>query len=222
MSQYPSPYQSPSYPSGYPYPQYPETNAPARQAGLLMICLGGLVFLMGGCFTVFGATLPSLKQQMPPDQLQMFQDLETKAHLTQGILIAVGIFLIVVSVLHVVVGVFVRGGRLPSLITAVVITSLMLLWLMLNVVSSLFQGAGAIVGMCFGLLLVGLFGWLLVLLIQAIRSGNQSRESQVQYQQQYLMYQQAMQQYGQPSHGYGYSYPAPPPPPDANDKPPTQ
>ena len=211
MSQYPSPYQPPQYQQpGYGYaPPQQDPRTPARQAGLLMMILGAIVVLCGGCMILIGAALPSLMSKMPPEQTQMIQDLENSTHLSAGTMfIGIGIAMLVFSVLTIVVGALVRGGGLGWIITGIVITVLTLLWLLLNTIGSLLQGGlGAA---CFALLMIGAFGWLLILLIQAARASGKARNMQAQYQQQYFAYMQAMHQYNQT--GYGYGYPTAPPP----------
>src|SRR5262249_54838695 len=114
---------------------------------------------------------------------------------------------------YILIGIFVRRGGLGWVISGIVLSVLTILYLMLNVGASLVQGAGGIAGACFSLLPLGLFGLLLVFLIQATRSAGRMRLLQMQYQAQYMQYQQMMQQYGQT--GYGYGYPPPPAPPQS-------
>jgi hypothetical protein len=224
MTQHPSPYQPPMQTSGYAPTSYSATNGPARQAGILMIILGALLLLMGGCVAGVGASLSKFIDKMPPEQVRMLQEFENSTHISAGkIFVGLGIFLIIVSILYMLLGIFVRGGGLGWTITSIVLTVLTILYLILNVIGSLFQGPGGFAGLCFGFLLLGLFGWLFVLLIQAARWGGKVRMGQSQYQQQMMLYQQAMQQYQQPGYGYGYGYPPPPappaPPPAPQDQP---
>jgi hypothetical protein len=212
MTQQPSPYSQP--PIGYqPYaPTTGDPMAPARYASILMIVLGILMLLLGGCMGIVGAMLPTILDKMPPEQVRVMQDLEANTHLSAtALFVGLAIFLGVIALMYIVVGVFVRRGGLGSVITGIVLTVLTVLYLLLNAIGSLAQGPGGTLGVCFSLLLLGLFGWLLVLLIQATRSASRMRNLQAQYQTQYMQYQQMMQQYGQPP-GYGYGYPAPPPP----------
>lgn len=222
MTQQPSPYSQPpiGYQGAYP-PIVGDPMAPARHSSILMIILGVLLLLLGACMGIVGAMLPTVIDKMPPEQTKLLSELESTTHVSAGMLfMGLAIFLAVIAILYIVVGIFVRRGGLGWVITGIVLTVLTVLYLLLNAVGSLFQGPAGMGGACFSLLLIGLFGWLLILLIQATRSASKMRMVQAQYQAQYMQYQQMMQQYGQA--GYGYGYPAPPAPQAPASPPPAQ
>ena len=228
MTQQSSPYSQPpiGYQGGY-QPIAGDPMAPARHSSTLMIILGILVLLLGACMGIVGAMLPTVMDKMPPEQTKLLQDIEASTHLSaRALFIGLAVFLAVLAIMYIVVGIFVRRGGLGWVITGIVLTVLTVLYLLLNVAGSIFQGPAGMGGACFSLLLVGLFGWLLVLLIQATRSASKMRMMQAQYQAQYMQYQQMMQQYGQAGYGYGYpppqAPPASPPAQDPNQGPPGQ
>ena len=222
MSQYPSPYQPPQqYPigyGGYPNP-YGDPLAPARRAGIAMIVLGILALLMGGCFSVMGASLPSLMSQMSPEQSEPIRRVETQFGMSPAkLMLAAGVVTLVIGALYIVLGALVRGGRMGAVICAIILTALVVHYMLLNMVVAALTQGGAI-GACGAGFVLLLFAVPLIWLIPALRSRNNLAMLQAQQQAQMWQYQQAQQAYGQGG-AYGYGYPAqPPPPPRAPDDP---
>jgi hypothetical protein len=226
MTQYPSPLQ---YGQTYPYGSFPDPRLPARRAGVLMIVLGVLLLLMGGCIAAVGAALPSFRDQMPAEQRQVFDDLEHRFNFSlQGVMVAMGIITLAIGLANIILGILVRKGGIGTVVGSLVLTSISILFILLNIFGAVMQGANGAVGLCFWVVALALFVLLLVWLIQAARASSKIDLMQQQYQAQYSQYQQAWQQYGQTGYPQGYGYPQPPPPappapqPPGNEPPPPQ
>jgi hypothetical protein len=201
-----------------------DPRGPAKRASVLMIVLGSLTLLLGSCVGLVVAKLPSIMSQMPPEQTKAFNDMESQYHFTiHAIFLTMSAALVIVGVIYIVMGIFVRNGGLGSVITSIVFTSVTILFIIVNLLGSLLGGVNGLGGACMCVLALAMFSLLLIFLIQAASSSGRIRMMQNQYQAQYMQYQQMMQQYGQA--GYGYSYPPPPPPgplpPDQSSSPPS-
>src|SRR5439155_10922330 len=137
MSQYPSPYQPPQqYPPGYGYPsQYADPLTPARRAGITMIVLGILSLLMGGCLSAVGASLPRIMSQMSPEQTEPIRRMETQFGISPSkMIIAAGVATVIIGLVYIVLGVLVRGGGMGAVISAIVLSSLAILYMLFNAV----------------------------------------------------------------------------------------
>jgi hypothetical protein len=245
MSQYPSPYTPPGphAPGGYNFDYYQpaagsDPLGPARRASSLMYGLGGFIAAGGLCCAGVGAMLPQMLAQQP----ELLDEIAASApgitpEFFQWIFVGLGALGLVVGIAMLVLAYFVRGGGLAPIVTAIVLTVLMTLYLLLNLVLTLVglagggaAGAGgagqAMLGLCFVIVPLGLFGLLLTWLIQAARSAGQVRAQREQQQAQFWQYQQQQHAYGQGYGAGGYAPPGgaygvpPPPPPGAPPVPP--
>lgn len=230
MSQYPSPYQ-PQYPLNFDYfqPGTPDLLAPARRAAIMLFIVGGLSLLCGGGFVVLPFALPMsqliaqapMRLPEPPPGVS----LEDALKLTYLILGIGGLF---VGAAILLLGFFVRKGRGWACITGIVICLLLMAFLALNIVVTLFQTGGnpamLIGGLCVGSVPGTLLTLTMIWLIQAARVAPRLRELEQQYQMQWWQYQQQQAAYGaQPNaaapptsawqSGYGMGPPVVPPPP---------
>ncbi len=201
------PYQPPQgIPMGYPPPQFGPNYA--KRAGWLMLGLGIVILLFGGCFFGF-AFLPF--DQLPADQQQNFHQIESQLHMPVKTFFEIaGVLVMVVGLAHFILSFFVRGGGKGSIITAMILTGLVIGWIGLNTVFGILSGApNAIAGACVMLIVLLVFGWQFAWLLQAVRD-KKDPAALAQYQAQYWQYQQQQQMYQQP-YPPGYGYPPPPP-----------
>jgi hypothetical protein len=234
MSQYPSPYSPPPpYPPQQTFGYYPmpqgDPLAPAKRASILMFVLGALVLLGGTCIGAMSAAMRSVN--FPPEQKQQMDQWEQMAGMpVERLFLVIGVFLLAMGVVLVVLGFFVRRGGLGSIITASILTGLILLWSLVSTAGALLHPANADagVGICMGVFMIAAAGTLLVLLVNAAKASGRVAMAKHQYQAQYWQYQQNMQAYGS---GYGYgqqqqqppapgAYPYPPPPQQQMQPPP--
>lgn len=253
LSQYPQQQPQPPYPTppigyhgyGGPLPGSATGNPAAKRASILMIVLGVLMLLMGGCFAGLGKVLRQI--DIPAEQKAQFEQLQ--AQLPPGmsletVFLIYGIAILVVAVVYVVLGILVRGGGRAWAITSIVLTTLIVLFLAINAVASVIGPVGNAGGLCVAIVPLGLFVLLLVWLAQAMKAGPAlspadaaMRQYQMQmwyYQQQQQAYQQQQMPYPQPppgagaiafppppqqSAGYGYGQPQQPPPPQQSQPP---
>jgi hypothetical protein len=207
MSQYPVPY---STPQPYMHDPYGVYLGPARRAGALMMVLGALGLTCAACLilVVLFAPMQSLIAQSGvsiPSAAEVGMQPETFMRVMYGMLAGASI---VVSLLLLILAIFVRRGSSVAIITSIVIDSLIILFLILNLLTSLVQilrSPGMVIGLLLVLVLLGSFVLLMVWLIQAIKATSALRAAQTQYQQQYWQYQQQQQMYG-----YGYAQQQPP------------
>src|SRR4051794_26258175 len=189
--------------------------APAKRAMWLMLILGILSILFGGCFAALGGMWPQISQQMPPESRAQIDRLEQQL---QGVqvetyFLIAGVVTLVVGALHVALSFFVRRGTLIPVVFGIVLGGGMLLLLAVALLGNLMTGQAG--GICFGGIGVALWGLLLVFLIQAATRSGQVAAARsaagyggAQYAAQYWQYQHAQQQQQPPPPGYGL----PPPP----------
>jgi hypothetical protein len=197
-------------PYGYGYGDpLPNLLAPARRAMWLMIILGVVVLLFGGCFTGLGSMWDQIIAQAPPESRAQLEQLQARSGgvSVRHIMLGFGIGLIVLALLHIVVGVIVGRGTMGAAITGLLLTGLMLIGALIMAGGNLMTGN--IVGVCMGVVCLALWILLLVWLIQAVsRAGQVAAARAGQYQGQYWQTQP------QQPPGYGYPQaPQPPPPP---------
>ncbi|MCS7034194.1 MAG: hypothetical protein NZ561_09390 [Phycisphaerae bacterium] len=197
----------PMYPSPYFYaPPWGMTHplAPARRAGVFMIVLGVLLLLLGGCVGAMGVLIPQIAQT--PEISQAISRLEEQMNLSASIVfLTTGALIVVAAFVQMTLGVLVRGGGLGVVVTGIVFTSLLLLYLLVNAVAAVFV-PGGLVGAFMCLIGAGLFGLQLAWLIQAARNAGQVAAMRQGYGSLWMG----------PSHvsaGYGYGYGVPPVPP---------
>jgi hypothetical protein len=169
VSQYPPPYYQPPYGSNYAYPpRADDPRRPARRAALLMGVIGGLGLLLAGMMLVSGiVATPEMIAASP--QAQQFQKMETQTGMTfRQMANMVAGFLAVPSLVFAAMALFVwRGGR-GSVMTGLVFTACVTAFVFLQTLAGMAMGdPGAI---CFGVVLVGMLGWLCRWLWQARRA----------------------------------------------------
>lgn len=169
MSQYPPPYYQPPYGSNYAYPpRGDDPRRPARRAAILMGVIGGLGLLLAGMMLVSGiVATPEMIAASP--QAQQFQKMETQTGMTfRQMANMVAGFLAVPSLVFAAMALFVwRGGR-GSVMTGLVFTACVTAFVSLQTLAGMAMGdPGAI---CFGVVLVGMLGWLCRWLWQARRA----------------------------------------------------
>ena len=171
MTQYPSPYSPPpaGYGMSYGYGVPEDLLAPARRAGLLMIILGALTIVVGLCMGLCSVMLPQMLDQMQPDQRDMFDQMQQRIPFSLStFLLIMAIMMLAVGIIYIILGLFTRRGGMGIVITSIVLTTLVTLFLLISTVGSLFQPNGA-AGACMSIVVLGLFILLLVWLIQAAR-----------------------------------------------------
>ncbi len=213
MSQYPSPYSPPpSYLSQFGYYAPPQLDllAPAKRAGLLMMILGGLGVAIGLCMAGAGRIMQSTT--MPPEVQSQIQQLETQSGVSFFTVVAIsGGILLLFAITMIVLGVFVRQGKMMAIILSIIATSILTLLLGIAVLGGLIsaaqQGPQVIIGVCFWGVPLSLSILQLFWLISAARSSPRAAALQQQYQSQYWQYQQNMHAY----QNSGYGYPGQPP-----------
>jgi hypothetical protein len=221
MSQYQSPYNPPPFPQTYGYAPPNQSNA-GRRASTLMMVLGGLILLLGLLNTFAYVAMPA--EQMLARQKAMMPsnaDFPITATTYKAMAVIVGIITITTGAVLVALAVGVRRGSKAGTITAIVVTSLLLLFMGLMLLTFLLAGLGSPTILAFSCLPGSAFAlgiWQLIWLIGAARNTGQLSAAEQQYRTQYWQYQQNMQAYQ--GYGYGAASPspsAPPPPPQAND-----
>ena len=178
-----------------------------------MMVLGGLILLLGLLNTFAYVVMPA--DQMLARQKAMMpsgSELPITAAVYKAMAVIVGIVTITTGAVFVALAVGVRRGSKASTIGAIVVTSLLLLFMGLMLLTFLLAGLGSPGILAFSCLPGGAFAlgvWQLIWLIGAVRNTGQLSAAQQQYQMQYWQYQQNMQAYS----GYGYAQPAPAAPP---------
>jgi hypothetical protein len=212
--QYPQQAYQQAYGQQYPYSPYsmPQVNPlmyaqaqteglawPFKRAGTMLLITAGLVVLCGvGCGGI--AMMPQLEQAMAQAQM----DPQVAAIMTPQMFRTVMMILAGASVLYAIIatilGVMVRRQSVGATIAAIVLVSIVLIYLLINMLGGFVQmgpGGQMLLGECALLVPLALFGWQLAWLIQALRSGSAIRAAQMQMQMQYWQYMQQMQQYQQ-------------------------
>lgn len=219
MSQYPSPYQPYSTPPlGYdPAGNYQKYLARFSRAGMMLFVTGGLMLAMGSVCGGLGALVNWDVQLQDAAQRGQILPSQLTPALLQASFLIVGIASFILGLTQVILAIFVRKAGLASTITAIVITSLALLGLILLLASSGLQAAanpqaagspaGAMVAMCFLAVALVLAILQLVWLSMAAKGYSALQAAKAQYNAQYWQYVQAQQGYMQPTHGI----PQPPP-----------
>lgn len=229
MSQYP-PYPPTAYPEApidFSYYTPPQANllAPARRAGILQAIVGSLLLIcgvgigaipwtldMGDLIAQSGMAMPQLPPGMSVEQLFRI------AYTTIGAAGALfGLALLVLAI-------FVRRGGAGPAITSIVIEGLVLIFLGVNLVGTVFQMGSQPVAGVFAVIIVllpiALLGLNVAWLVSAARNASRISAARQQYQAQYHQYQQYQQAYtqaggygvGYPPQGYGYAAGQPQPP----------
>ncbi len=204
MSQYPSPYSPPPVPPNYGYdfnyyqPQR-DVLAPSRRAGMLLYVVGGLILLPSLCCGAMGLALPAIMAQEPA----LFSEVSASGMSPEGLqttLMIGGGVMLLLGVVMIILGRFVRRGSMGAAVTGSVLAVLVFLYLVLNglgilVMSGKLPPAQMVLGLAMTVLGLVIFGMLFVWLIQAAMAAPRIAMMQSQYQQQYWQYQQQQQMY---------------------------
>lgn len=217
MSQFP-----PGYPAQYPMPFYAaptvDALAPARRASVMMIVIGTLSLLMGGCMGITAALLPQM-QSMPELNTQLSQlESQSGVSITALLIVAASLFA-AVAIVQIVLGFIVRRGSMVPAVISIVFTSLILIYCGINAIAALAL-QGQFGGACMSFAAAALFVVQLVMLFQVCRNAGQARS--MQFMSPAMMpwpgYAGPQQGYGQMGYGYGpitpqqpQQHPTPPP-----------
>jgi hypothetical protein len=172
-------------------------NRSALTAGWLMIAIGFLMLLCGGCVAACGVVLPNA--DLPPDQKANLPKVEAEFHGSLTVVCAaMGIIIGSVGLYHIITGFFVRKGQRGALYTAIVSSFLTLGWCGINTLGAVLGGAtDALAGVLLMTLIGGAFVVLLGLLFQALREPA-SAIAAAQYQAQYWQSLQQQRAFSQP------------------------
>jgi len=202
--QYPapySPYQAPQVnPMAYAHAQLQGLGWQFSRAGMMLIITGSVMALCGlACGAMGLMPLEQMMAEAPMDpQLQAMMT----PQMMKLFLFIIGGASLLYAVLAIVLGIMVRKHGKAATITAIVVTSLVLAYLLINILGGLLQmgklGGQALLGECAVVpaFIVGL--WQLIWLIQALRSSGPLAAMQSQMQMQYWqMMQMQQQQYQQ-------------------------
>jgi hypothetical protein len=214
--QYPQPYPQQQYPQppnpygynpmGY-YPQQQQADpsallGPAKWAGLMLIILGSLGLLGGGCCGVMSALMSNPEFQRMMAEAQAKQGGPELGENMGLQLVIVTVILVVWGIAAIVLGAWSRTGRRGPIIAAMVLTILSVLYMTLNLVGTILlsaaAGPAAIFGAVFALVPLVLFVIVLALQIKALRNAGQidryNLQLQMWQQQQAYAYHQQQQQ----------------------------
>jgi hypothetical protein len=223
--------QQPQYPQGYPQQPYPQGQFPQQypapyspyqmpqvhpmmyaqaqmqgaswkfsRAGMMLMITGGLMGLCGiGCAAM---GLMPMDQVLANAQLDPQMAAMMTPELLKAIFFGLGAGGVLYAVLAIILGIMVRRGSKGATITAIVITSLVVAYLVINFLAGLFQisklGPQGAMGECIIVVPLAVCVWQLVWLISAVKSGPSLAAAQGQMQMQYWqMMQMQQQQYQQ-------------------------
>src|SRR5262249_13597157 len=129
-NQAPSPY-TPGYGG---YSSFDDGLGPARTAGVMLFVLGGLGILMSMCLVGGGAMIQQVIQSQPNIRQQMGG---LEPDVLRIVMLVLGGAGVLVSIVYIVLGVFVRKGSLAATIIAMVLTVLIELYCIFNLFVSL-------------------------------------------------------------------------------------
>jgi hypothetical protein len=203
MSQYPSPYTPPPWQMNYGYNAQPQDlSRNSRRASTLMFILGGLILLLGSCNAISSLVVPAeVALQRQREMFPTNSPMPFSAETMKAISVGSAVVMMLVGAGLVSLGTGVRRGGRGSTVTALVLGSILLVFLGLVTLLSLL--AGLAVPLLFSVSCVAgpaaaMVGLLVFWLIGAMRASANWSAAQQQYQAQYWQYQQNMQQYGIP------------------------
>ncbi len=202
-------------------------SAPARQSSNLLFVLGILAL-----FLALGAGLFSMinTNSLPPEQKTVLEDFESKTHQSfQVMMRSASVMTLVIGAALIGLGIFVRRGKRPAIVAALLLTGLLVLLLALNILGSFSVGSGpsVVLSLCMLAIPAILLVWLIRQLVAALRNAGAMADYQQQqyaaqwwqYQQQYAaqwaQYQEQLyhSQLQQQQHPQSALQPPPPPPP---------
>jgi hypothetical protein len=216
MSENPWVYQPPQ-PAMPGYDPAAHLLAPARRAGILAIILGSLVLLCGGAILLVAIGFDQLPAEM---RSQMEGDLARYGSAgvsPRSIYMTAAVVILLIAIVMIVLGALVMRGGMGSIISLMIVTVLLIIFLILQLVSipAIAQGdSRAMIGACMAVIPLVLLGLLMWFLAGAVRAAPQIWMIRMQQQSQMWQYQQNQQQY---QHG---NWPPPPPPPPSGGDPP--
>lgn len=195
-------------PQPYPYTPYyapPSVGPTARYAGILMLVLGAIALLMGGCVAGAGfAPEVQTNEAFEP----MRAELDRAGVSLQAAFVILGIMIGIYALPAIVMGVIlIRARSKAPAIVALVLVGLATLPMLLFIVVGLAQGQVA--EAMFWVIAAALHGLLIMWLVQSLRTGATASPVPAYY---------PPQQYPQPMQGYQWQAPQqqqqPPPPQD--------
>jgi hypothetical protein len=207
-----------------PYDPAAQLLAPARRAGLMMIIVGALLMACSLCLGIFARVGPvnEVISRSGIDLSQATAELKmTPEELVRAVYTGMAVASLVVGVVFLLLGIFVRRGGMGSIVTSIIFSVLAALILVVQVLAGLVNvarapGPTSISGLLVSLAFFGLFGLNLLFLFQAARASGSIRDARMHYQMQMWQYHQQMQMYGQAGYGYPQAPMQPPPPPPPN------
>jgi hypothetical protein len=234
LSQYP--YSTPPQPFQPNYSHYsptPGAHPTLARAALFLFIIGGLTTLGGFCFSAVMAVTPlnAMEEALAQQQKSISEPIPFTAGAMKTTFVILFVGLAIVGVIHFALGFGVRKGNMPAIVSAVIITGLSLLLLLLFVFLSLLTIAINPMAGAFDVLLTGLptvamvFQFIALIKARSVAArGPMSPQQQQQHQMQMWQQQQQMQQaysqqggYAAPgmqnppgyTSGYGYGTPQP-------------
>jgi hypothetical protein len=219
VSYYPPTYSPPPYGSSpavdfsqFAPPGQDDLLAPARRAGILMIVLGVLIALMGACNG--GSALLLTPEKMAENQAAMRQlgwpDSPIKPETTRIASAIAGGLTLLVGIIFIVNGAYVRRGTSASITIGMVVTGGVALLVgglfLMAAIGLLVSPVVAAAMLCVLVVPLALLVWLLTWLIAAARNNPRVAYARQQYQAQFYQYHQYQQAYA----GYAGGVPLPP------------
>lgn len=163
----------PPYPYPYPASQtVPSVGPTARYAGVMLLILGLLTLVMGGCTTVVGFNIDSVlampEVQKDPNFQKAMSDLRTEGIELKYVIVTLGILCLIYAIPALIVSILLITTRSRGpVVLGMVLIGLSLLPMILFLVLSLAGGNG--IGAVFWGIVMTLHGLILVWLIQALR-----------------------------------------------------
>jgi hypothetical protein len=202
-----------SYPPPSPFAP-PSVGPTAKYAGTLLLILGILALLMGGCFTTVGAMFDRLvampEMQNDAKVQKALADMEAAGGSIKVVMIVLGVGVLVYSVQAIVVGIVLLNARTktPVIVGLVMVALSMVPMLILMI---LFLRGGEVIGGGFMLVATAMHGLILMWIIQALRAVPQPMMVPGPYQQGGY-YPPSQYQQPPPMQGYQYQPPQQQPP----------
>jgi hypothetical protein len=200
------PTHSPQYSPQYSHQAYQTPDqllGPARIASLIMVLVGTVLLLFGGCVLAALNIVPKdeFLRGMEQGMAQTNPELNVSGEqLLTGIMIVSG-GLAGVGLLLVIAGVIVRSGSLGACVFSIVVVGMILLLMVVMVISSLIsslKNPAELLGLCMLLVPTIALGAALAMLIKAARNAGkieQAKQYLLYWQQQYqVQMQQAWMQ----------------------------
>jgi hypothetical protein len=234
MSQYPPPYP-PQHPSPYyppnlqpqylPYAGPSDYLQPARQAGVIMFIVGGILGVLAVCNILQSLTMPMSEQLANFHRFQQTQNngdtIQFSDEEIRHLLIFMRVLISLLAIAYIGFAVGVRHGGKVSTVLALILTSVITIVFVFMLLATIVQSLASPLYLLFsGFLMIptGIMALLIIRLIQSLRVIPRLDSAQQQYLAQYWQYQQQMQAipgYGYappPQGGHGYAPQTTPPP----------